>query len=144
MIPLRSPLSVDHGVLNLPTINTATGITVLDSNGLDGSISFSGAAGDINTMLSNGVEYFSNQNANGDGYATLTMTTSDGTATDTDTATINVSAVNDTPTFSQSYGIWEDFYNGAETHAVALQPDGKLIVTAWENDEYDMVVIPTT
>lgn len=133
MIPSRSHLAqIMVGAPNLPTINTATGITVLDSNGLDGSISFSGAAGDINTMLSNGVEYFSNQNANGDGYATLTMTTSDGLPP-IRTRRLSMLAPSMTHRLlAKVMGFGKIFYNGAETHAVALQPDGKLIVTAWE------------
>ncbi|MFA5428665.1 MAG: DUF4347 domain-containing protein [Sulfurimonas sp.] len=136
-------LSVDSGSINLPNINTATNITVIDANGLDGSISFSGGADDINFMLDGGVDFY--PMANGTDAVTLTMTTSDGNGgSDTDTATISVTAINDAPTFGIASGFWDDFSQGlyeyytdyfAESYASALQPDGKLVMVGYAEME---------
>ena len=134
--PLTVTLSVNHGAINIVTINTAANITVTDANGLDGSISFSGSVDDINAILADGVDY--SPVANGNSTVTLTMTTSDGIADAVvNTAAINVTAINDAPTFNHSYGNFTDDFSGghyyeiadgyAEASASALQPDGKLV-----------------
>jgi len=133
-------LSVDSGVINLPNINTAANITAIDTNGLDESISFSGGVDDINLMLDGGIDFYPDANANGNGYATVTMTTSDGNGgSDTDTATIDVTAVNDVPTFDIRNGHFSTSFTGWDTdgaynsdeyascNASALLPDGSII-----------------
>ncbi|OHE06177.1 DUF4347 domain-containing protein [Sulfurimonas sp. RIFOXYB12_FULL_35_9] len=140
MDTLTVTLSVNNGTINLPNINTATNITAIDADGLDGSITFSGMADDINLMLDEGVDFYAAANANGNGYATLTMTTSDGTADDVvNTATINVTAVNDAPTFDIHSGAFSSSFVGEDTdgtyysdeyascNASALLPDGSII-----------------
>ncbi|MCX6077525.1 MAG: SBBP repeat-containing protein [Campylobacterales bacterium] len=135
---LSVTLSVNHGTINIANINTAADITVIDDNGLDGSISFSGSVDSINAMLADGVDYYAVANANGDNAATLTMTTSDGIADAVvDSAAVNISIINDAPTFNHSFGTFADDFSGgyyydnadsyAEAYASALQPYGKLV-----------------
>ena len=139
MDTLTVTLSVNNGTLNLSNIYD---VTAIDTDGLDGSISFSGIADNINLMLAGGVNFYPVANENGNDQATLTMTTSDGTADNVvNTAAINVSAVNDTPTFNDGGLFWDNFnrfgdstYSSdriAESYASAMQPDGKIVMVGY-------------
>jgi hypothetical protein len=97
---LTTVLSIAGGTgsLHVTTGGGAT-ITSNDSN----SVTIVGSAAQVNAALAS-VTYTPTANANGAGYATLTMSTTDngtGTLNDTDTVTINVTAVNDTPSFTK-------------------------------------------
>ncbi|WP_137938024.1 DUF4347 domain-containing protein, partial [Chitinivorax sp. B] len=83
------------GVSGSLVLATTAGLTMIDGDGSDGTLSFSGAAANINTAM-NGLVYTPTANANG--AATLQIVTSDGVASDTDTVAMTVTAVNDVPT----------------------------------------------
>ena len=98
--PVRTTLSVSHGVLSLAGVN---GLTFTSGNGTsNASMTFTGTITDINAALA-ALTY--NPATNYNGTDTLTITTNDlgntgtgGALSDTDTVTINLVPINDAPT----------------------------------------------
>lgn len=98
---LQVNLGVSHGVL---TLSGTAGLTVT-GNGTD-TVQVTGTPANINAAL-NGLVYAPAANFNGSAADTLTITTSDlgntgtgGAQSDTDTVTINITPVNDAPSFT--------------------------------------------
>jgi len=98
--PVRTTLSVSHGVLSLAGVS---GLTFTSGNGTsNASMTFTGTITDINAALA-ALTYSPATNYNGTD--TLTITTNDlgntgtgGALSDTDTVTINLAPINDAPT----------------------------------------------
>ncbi|MFB2896254.1 beta strand repeat-containing protein [Aerosakkonemataceae cyanobacterium BLCC-F50] len=87
-------------VTNGTGILTATNGNGTITNNNSSSVTIAGNVTQINAAL-NGLQYTPTTNANGTNYITLTLSTSDnGNLTDSDTVTINVTPVNDAPSFT--------------------------------------------
>ncbi|TNE61648.1 MAG: DUF4347 domain-containing protein, partial [Alphaproteobacteria bacterium] len=94
---LTVTLSVDAGTLSAASSGSIT------IGGTSTALTLSGTASAINTYLdtTSNITYTSASNANGTAAATLTITPNDGTEDGTAaTVSINITAVNDAPTFS--------------------------------------------
>jgi VCBS repeat-containing protein len=97
--PLLVSLAVDHGSLLL---TSSAGLTFIDGDGSDGTLSFTGSQTDINTALGSSIVY--DPDANYTGADTLTITVDDqgnngagGALSDTDSINITVTPENDAP-----------------------------------------------
>jgi hypothetical protein len=97
--PLLMSLAVDHGAISL---TSSAGLTFIDGDGSDGTLSFTGSQTDINTALGSSIVY--DPDANYTGADTLTVTVDDqgnngagGALSDTDTLDITVTPENDAP-----------------------------------------------
>jgi VCBS repeat-containing protein len=100
--PLVVSLSVAHGALALAS---SAGLTVIDGNGSDGTIAFSGSLAAIDAALAAGVSYLPSANFNGsDG---LVITANDQAVGGTTSANlaIAVTPVNDAPVLATPDGV---------------------------------------
>ena len=95
---LTTVVSVGAGAL---AVSTGGGASIA-GNGSN-AVTIVGSAAQVNAALAS-VTYTPTANASGAGYATLSLSSTDngpGTLNDTDTVTINVTAVNDSPSFTK-------------------------------------------
>lgn len=97
--PVIVTLSVGHGVLGL---SSSVNLVLVDGDGADGTLAFTGTTADLTTALQSGIQYRGAQDYVGDD--TLTVTVNDQGAsgigpvrTDTKTVAITVEPVNDRP-----------------------------------------------
>src|SRR6185369_16836161 len=91
-IPLLVALAVNHGSLAL---NSTEGLTMVDEDGSDGTLSFTGSQAAINAALALGVIDTPAPDFNGTD--TLTVAVNDELAGDTAILDIHVTPVNDAP-----------------------------------------------
>jgi hypothetical protein len=97
--PISATFSVSNGTLAL---NSTAGLTLVDGDGSDGTLTVIGSQADINAALANGLVYASPQDFNG--VDSLTVTVDDlghngsgGAQISTTSVDITVNAVNDDP-----------------------------------------------
>ena len=88
--------SVAHGSLALIG-DLPPGLSVIDGDGSDGTLEFSGLTAEINALLTNGINYTPHTNYNGPDTLTVSVVDAAG-ATDSEQVTITVvAAANDAP-----------------------------------------------
>ena len=88
--------SVAHGSLALIG-DLPPGLSVIDGDGSDGTLEFSGLTAEINALLTNGINYTPHANYNGPDTLTVSVVDAAG-ATDSEQVTITVvAAANDAP-----------------------------------------------
>ncbi|MFN0044675.1 MAG: choice-of-anchor C family protein [Alphaproteobacteria bacterium] len=97
--PILVSLSVAHGDLALVS---SAGLTFVDSNGSDGTLSFTGSQAALNAALASGVVYAPDANYNGTDALVATVndqghTGAGGAGADSTSVAINVHATNDAP-----------------------------------------------
>ena len=116
-------LSIGRGTLAL---NTTTGLNFTDSNGGDGTLSFTGSQAAINAALDDGLVYTPDANFNGTDNLTITVDDqghngSGGAQVTTASVDITVNPVNDAPVANDDGG-----YTTAEDTPVTIAASGLL------------------
>lgn len=99
--PLLVSLHVDHGTLAL---GNSAGVTVVDGDGSDGTIAFSGSLAAIDAALAGGVTYLPSANFNGADALSITANDQMGGVT-TQSVAITVTPVNDPPVLATPDGV---------------------------------------
>jgi uncharacterized delta-60 repeat protein len=137
-------LSVNHGtVIVLDTVRNGVTASAMTGNGTD-SVTLTGTLAQINLTLAHFDSVVYQGDANFSGTDTLTMRTNDGgntgtggAKTDTDTVAIKVKPVNDAPIFANpgDGGVQTDFGSWDFGRAVAVQPDGKILVAGTTSNQ---------
>ena len=99
--PLLVSLGVAHGALAL---GNSSGLTMVDGNGSDGTLAFSGSLAAVNAALAGGLTYLPSANFNGADALAITANDQQGGVT-TQNVAITVTPVNDAPVLATADGV---------------------------------------